>query len=50
MLQANIEDPDQMRHHAASDLALHCLSMSRKKDYRLIRVKLVWQKVLKTMS
>ena len=34
----NSEDPDQMSHSAASDLGLHCLSMSRKKDARLICV------------
>ena len=32
-------DPDQTPHFAASDLVLHCLSMSHKKDTRLIWVK-----------
>ena len=31
---ANSEDPDQTPHYAASDLALHCLPMSHKKDAR----------------
>ena len=29
-------DPDQAPHSAASDLGLHCLPMSHKKDARLI--------------
>ena len=32
-------DPDQTPHSAASDLGLHCLPMSHKKDARLICVK-----------
>ena len=35
----NSGDPDQTPHFAASDLVLHCLSMSHKKDTRLIWVK-----------
>ena len=31
-------DPDQTPHDAASDLGLHCFSMSRKRDARLISV------------
>ena len=31
-------EPDQMPHFAASDLVLHCLLMSHKKDARLIWV------------
>ena len=34
-------DPDQMPHFAASDLGLHYLPMSHKKDVRLIQVKTV---------
>ena len=33
------EEPDQMPHFVASDLVLHCLLMSHKKDARLIWVK-----------
>ena len=33
-MQANIGNPDQMPHSAASDLGLHCLPMSLKKDAR----------------
>ena len=36
---AQIGEPDQMPHFAASDLVLHCLPMSHKKDARLILVK-----------
>ena len=32
---ANIVDPDQMRHSAASDLGLHCLPMSHLWDAKL---------------
>ena len=32
---ANSEDPDQTPHYAASDLSLHCLPMSHKRDARL---------------
>ena len=39
ILLANSENPDQRLHSAASDLDLHCLSMSHKKDARLIWVK-----------
>ena len=35
---ANSGDPDQMPRSAASDLGLHCLPMSHKKDARLIWV------------
>ena len=35
----NSGDPDQTPRSAASDLGLHCLSMSHKKDARLIWVK-----------
>ena len=33
---ANCEVPDQTPPHAVSDLDLHCLRMSHKKDARLI--------------
>ena len=36
---ANNEDPDQTPRPAASDLGLHCLSMSQKRDARLIWIK-----------
>ena len=39
IMQANSEDPDQMPHSVASDLGLHCLPMSHKKDARHIWVK-----------
>ena len=39
ILQANSGDPDQTLCPAASDLVLHCLPMSHKKDARLIWVK-----------
>ena len=35
LLNANREDPDQTPHSAASDLGLHCLSMSHLWDARL---------------
>ena len=35
----NSGDPDQMPHTVASDLGMHCLPMSHKKDARLIWVK-----------
>ena len=38
-MKANSEDPDQTPRSAASDLCLHCLPMSNKKDTRLICVK-----------
>ena len=38
-MQANSGDPDQMPHSVASDLGLHCLPMSHKKDARNIWVK-----------
>ena len=38
-MQANSGDPDQTLHSAASDLDLHCLPMSHKKDARNIWVK-----------
>ena len=37
-MKANSEDPDQTPGSAASDLGLHCLPMSHKKDARLIWV------------
>ena len=39
-LLVNSGDPDQMLPSAASDLSLHCLSMSHKRDARLIWVKI----------
>ena len=36
---ANSGEPVQTPHFVASDLVLHCLPMSHKKDARLIRVK-----------
>ena len=38
ILLANSEDPIQTLHYAVSDLNLHCLSMSHKKNARLIWV------------
>ena len=38
--KANSGDPDQMPHSAASDLILHCMPVSNKKDKRLIWVKI----------
>ena len=38
-MQANSEDPDQTPHSVASDLGLHYLPMSHKKDARHIWVK-----------
>ena len=38
-LEANSGDPDQMPQNVASDLGLHCLHMSHKKDVRLLWVK-----------
>ena len=38
-LQANSEDPDQLQLSAASDLGLHCLPRSHKRDARVIWVK-----------
>ena len=38
-LYANSEDPDQTPHYAVSDLGLHCLPLSHKKDIGLIWVK-----------
>ena len=32
IMQANSGDPDQTLHCVASDLGLHCLPMSHKKD------------------
>ena len=40
IIKANSGDPDQTQHSALSDLGLHCLSMSHKKDAMLIR--LIW--------
>ena len=39
-LQATSREPDQMPSIVASDLVLHCLPMSHKKDARLIWVKI----------
>ena len=39
-MQANSGDPDQMPHSVASDLGLHYLRMSHKKDARHIWVKM----------
>ena len=39
ILLANSEDPDQTPHYAVSDMGLHCLPMSHKKDARHIWVK-----------
>ena len=36
---ANSEDPDQTSRSAASDLGLHCLPRSQKRDARLIWLK-----------
>ena len=36
---ANSGDPDQMPHSVVSDLGMHCLPMSHKKDSMLIWVK-----------
>ena len=38
-MQANSGYPDQKPHSVESDLGLHCLSMSHKKDARHIWVK-----------
>ena len=38
-MQANSGDPDQTPHFVVSDLGLHYLPMSHKKDARHIRVK-----------
>ena len=38
-MQANSGDPDQTSNSVASDLGLHCLPMSGKKDARHIWVK-----------
>ena len=38
-MQAKSGDPDQMLHSVASDLGLHCLPMSHKKDARHTWVK-----------
>ena len=37
--EVNSGDTNQMQHSLASDLGLHCLHMSHKKDARLIWVK-----------
>ena len=37
-MKANSGEPDQTPCYAASDLVLHCLPMSHKKDARLIWV------------
>ena len=39
ILSANSGDPDQMPRSAASDLGLHCLLVSHKKEARLVWVK-----------
>ena len=41
---ANSGDPDQTRQYAVSDLGMHCLPISRKKDTRLI-----WVNMLKVL-
>ena len=38
-MQANSGDPDQTPHSVASDVGMHCLSMSHKKYTRHIWVK-----------
>ena len=38
-MQANSGDPSQTPHSVASDLGIHCLPMSHKKDARHIWVK-----------
>ena len=38
-MQANSGDPDETPHSVASDLGLHCLPMSNKKETRLKRAK-----------
>ena len=38
ILLANRRDPDQTPHSAVSELGLHCLSMSHRKDARLISI------------
>ena len=38
-MQENSGDPDQTPHSVASDLGLHCLPMSHKKDARHIWIK-----------
>ena len=40
IMQENSGDPDQTPHSLASDLGLHCLPMSNKKDARHIWVKM----------
>ena len=42
LLFVNSGEPDQTLHFAASDLVLHCLPMSHKKDDMLIWVNLVF--------
>ena len=39
-MQANSGEPDQTPHSVASDLGLHCLPLSHKKDARHIWVKM----------
>ena len=39
-MYTNSGDPDQIAHSAASDLGLHCLPLSHKKDAMLIWVKI----------
>ena len=38
-MKANSGDPDQTQRLVASDLGLHCLSVSPEKDYRPVWVK-----------
>ena len=38
--KTNSGDPDQMPHYAVSDLGVHCLPISHKKDFRLKWVKI----------
>ena len=47
---ANSEDPYQTLRSAASDLGLHCLPMSQKRDARLIWVKEISHEIKKFRS
>ena len=49
-LLANSGEPDQMPCFVASDLVLHCLPMSNKKDARLIWVNMVKQVINKHVN
>ena len=48
ILKANSEDSDQTTHYAVSDLGLPFLSLSNKKDARLIRI--IWYLSHKTVT